>query len=50
MFSSNKNKAKKSKVSDESAAEALFLSLADPEDPQIISMEGIASLCERLGK
>ncbi len=33
---------------DEKATEKLFAELADEEDPTVIEMEGIATLCEKL--
>lgn len=57
MFSSKKPKpaavqpasSTKSEKFDAKAAEELFESLADPDDPELVSMEGIGKLCESLG-
>ena len=48
--SSKKTKRKSSsKMSfDETATENLFAELADEEDPTVIEMDGIATLCEKL--
>lgn len=40
---------KSGKDIDQAAIEKLALELVDPEDPDVISMEGIATLCEKLG-
>eukprot|EP01039_Chlorochromonas_danica_P002017 gene2017-2200_t len=40
---------KSGKDIDQAAIEKLALELLDPEDPDVISMEGIATLCEKLG-
>lgn len=34
---------------DVAAAERLFTSLADPDDPDMLYMDGISTLCEQLG-
>lgn len=34
---------------DSVSAEAFYTTLCDPEEPEIISLEGIGSLCESLG-
>jgi hypothetical protein len=39
----------KSHEHDDSAVEALFNTLCDPEDNDIIAMEGVGKLCEMLG-
>lgn len=57
MFSSKKAKpaaappapAKSSDKFDPKAVEELFESLADPDDPELVSMEGISKLAESLG-
>jgi hypothetical protein len=41
--------ASKSAVDPNAEREALFQSLADPEDPETISIEGLGALCEKLG-
>eukprot|EP00981_Chlorochromonas_danica_P001274 scaffold268_cov210-Ochromonas_danica.AAC.69 len=46
---SMKRGKKSGKDIDQAAIEKLALELLDPEDPDVISMEGIATLCEKLG-
>ena len=56
MWGSSSSSTKKTKRKssskmpfDETATENLFAELADEEDPTVIEMDGIATLCEKLG-
>ena len=46
--SRRKSKSSMSGAIDEAAAEAIFAELADEEDPTVIELDGIATLCEKL--